>query len=97
VRRHHLDVKRVVAAVDVVLDANVRELEVPLVVTRQVVLSCPALDLQRVAVGPAIAVAPVAIPLLKKLLILGPELVLQHDAVDVRALVAQRRHSHPAR
>jgi hypothetical protein len=34
--RHDLDVERVIAAVDVVLDAHVRELNVALVVTRQV-------------------------------------------------------------
>ena len=71
VRRHDLDVERVVAAVDVVLDPHVGELDVPLVVTRQVVLPRPGLDLQRVAVGPAIAVVAVAVPLLQELLVLA--------------------------
>ena len=44
---------------------------------------------QRVAIRPAVTVVAVAIPLLQELLILGLELVLQDDAVDVRALVAQ--------
>ena len=89
VRRHDLDVERVVAAVDVVLDPDVGELHVPLVVTRQVVLARPALDLQRVAVGPAVAVVAVAVPLLQELLVLGLQLVLQDDAVDVCVHVVQ--------
>jgi hypothetical protein len=61
----------------------------PLVVARQVVLRGPGSDLFKLAIRPAVTVAPVAIPLLEKFLILGLELVLQHYAVDVRALVAQ--------
>jgi hypothetical protein len=79
----------VVAAVDVVLHADVWELDVPLVVTRQVVLACPVLDLQRIAVGPAVAVVAVAVPLLQKLLVLGLQLVLEGDAMDVRVDVVE--------
>ena len=61
----------------------------PLVVTRQVVLARSALDLQRVAVGPAVAVVAVAVPLLQELLILGLQLVLQDHAVDVCVHVVQ--------
>ena len=88
VRRHDLDVERVVAAVDVVLDPDVWELHVPLVIAGQVMLLRPAADLLKLAIWPAVTVAPVAIPLLEKLLILGLEFVLEDDAVDVRALLA---------
>ncbi len=67
VRRHDLDVERLVASVDVVLDAHVRELDVPLVVTRQVVLVRPGLDLQQAAVRPSVAVIAVAVRLLQEL------------------------------
>jgi hypothetical protein len=89
VRRHHLDVERVIAAVDVVLDPDVWELHVPLVIARQVVLDGPRSNLLDLAIGASIAVVAIAIPLLEELLILGLELVLQDDAMDVGALVAQ--------
>jgi hypothetical protein len=71
VRCHDLDVKRVTASIDVVLDAHVRELDVALVVARKVVLPRPVLNLQRIAVGPAIAVVAIAIALLQELRILA--------------------------
>ena len=89
VRRHHLDVERVIATIDVVLDPHVRELDVALVVARQVVLPRPILDLQRIAVRPAIAVVTIAIALLQELLVLALQIVLEDDAVDVRSVVAQ--------
>ena len=89
VRRHDLDVERVIAAVDVVLDAHVWELDVALLVARQVVVARSLLDLQRIAVRPTIAVATIAIALLQKLLIVGLQVVLEDDAVDVRALVTK--------
>jgi hypothetical protein len=89
VRRHDLDVERVIASIDVVLDAHVRELHVPLVVARQVVLSRPVLDLQWIAIGSPIAVVTIAIALLQELLRLAFQVVLEDDAVDVRAFVAE--------
>jgi hypothetical protein len=89
VRRHDLDVERVLTAVDVVLDAHVGELDVAMVVTRQVVLSCPVLNLQRIAIGSAIAVVTIAVALLQELLILAFQVVLEDDAVDVRAFVTE--------
>ena len=88
-RRHDLDVERVIACIDVVLDADVRKLDVPLVVARQVVLARPLLDLQRIAVGSAIAVVTIAIALLQELLILAFQVVLEDDAVDIRAFVTE--------
>ncbi len=89
VRRHDLDVDRVIASMDVVLDADVRELDVTLVVARKVVISCPVLDLQRIAIGSAVAVVTIAIALLQELLILAFQVVLEDDAVDVRAFVTE--------
>ena len=89
VRRHHLDVECVIAAVDVVLDADVRELHLTPAIARQVVLQGPGPDLVDVAIRAAIAVIALAVPLLKEFLIVRLEFVLQDDAMDVRALVAQ--------
>jgi len=89
VRRHDLDIERVIAPIDVVLDAHVWELDVPLVVARQVVLPGPVLNLQRVTVGSAIAVVTIAIALLQELLILAFQVVLEDDAVGVRAFVTE--------
>ena len=61
----------------------------PLVVARKVVLPCPVLDLQRIAIGSAIAVVTIAIALLQELLILALQVVLEDDAVDVRAFVTE--------
>jgi hypothetical protein len=80
---------RVVAPVDVVLDADVRELDMAPVVARKVVLPCPVLNLQRIAIGSAVAVVTIAIALLQKLLIFALQIVLEDDAVDVRAFVTE--------
>jgi hypothetical protein len=87
-RRHHLDIECVIATVDVVLNALVWELDVALVVARQVVLPRPGPDLVDVPIGPSVAILPVAIPFLQELLILPLQLVVQEDAVDVCTLLA---------
>ena len=89
VRRHDLDVERVIASIDVVLDADVRELDVAPVVAGKVVLPCPVLDLQRIAIGSTVAIVTIAIALLQELLILAFQVVLEDDAVDVRAGVTE--------
>ncbi|OFW26029.1 MAG: hypothetical protein A3H97_11395 [Acidobacteria bacterium RIFCSPLOWO2_02_FULL_65_29] len=61
----------------------------PLVVTRQVVLTRPVLDLQRVTVGPAVAVGTATISLLKELLVLALQLVVQDDAIDSRTALLE--------
>ena len=48
-RRHHLDVERAIATVDVVLNPDVWELHMSLVVARQVVLQGPGSDLVKLA------------------------------------------------
>jgi hypothetical protein len=55
VRREQLDVLVVVAAVDLVLDAVVREMHLAIEV-RQVVVVCPVADLVVVAVRSSVAV-----------------------------------------
>jgi hypothetical protein len=60
------------------------------VVAGKVVLPRPVLDLQRISVGPAIAVVTIAIALLQELLILAFQIILEDDAVDVRATVWSR-------
>ena len=89
VRRHNLDVERVIASIDVVLDAHVRKLDVPPVVAGKVALPCPVLDLQRIAIGSAIAAVTIAVVLLQEPLILAFQVVLEDDAVDVRAFVTE--------
>ena len=74
--RHDLDVQLVPATVRfLVLDTRIRELHVP-VEAGQVVLTPPFFDLRLVAIGTAIAVSTATIPLLQKLLVLAPQLVV---------------------
>jgi len=54
VRRHHLDVERAIATVDVVLDPDVWELHVPLIVAWQLVLQGPGANLFKLAIWPAV-------------------------------------------
>jgi hypothetical protein len=89
VRRHYLDVECVIPTVDVVFDADIWKLDVALVVARQVVLPRPFLDLQRIAVRPTVTVVAITIPFLQELLIFALQIVLKHDAVNVRAVVTQ--------
>jgi hypothetical protein len=89
VRRHDLDVERVIASIDVVLDADVRELDVAAIVAGKVVFPCPVLDLERCAVWPAVGVVATAIAFLQELLILAFQVVLEDDTVDVRAFVTE--------
>ena len=89
VRRHHLDVDRTVASIDVVFNAHVRELDVPLVVARKLVLPRPFLDLQRISVRSAIAVVTISVAFLQELLVLASSVVFEDDAGDVRVLVTE--------
>ena len=89
VRRHDLDVERVIASIDVVLHARVGELDVPLGVARQLVLSRPLLDLEYRPIRLSIRIVSVSIAGLQELLILAFQVVLEDDAVDVRAFVTE--------
>ena len=88
VRRHHLDVDRTVASIDVVFNAHIRELDVPLVVAWKLVLPRPFLNLER-AVRSAIAVVTISVSFLQELLVLALQIVFEDDAVDVRALITE--------
>ena len=68
--REQLDVLVVFAAIDLVLDAVVREVHLAIEV-RQVVLARPVADLVVVAVGSSVAVGSVAVVVLQELLVLA--------------------------
>jgi hypothetical protein len=86
---HDLHIERVFTSVDVVLDTHVWELDMPPIVTRQFMLSCIVENLIEAAAGTSVAVVAIAIGLLEELLVLPLEIVLEDDAVDMRASVAQ--------
>jgi hypothetical protein len=83
--RHDLHVERVFTSVDVVLNANVGELNMPPIVTRQFMISCIVENLIEAAARTSVAVVAIAIELLEELLVLPLEIVLEDDAVDMRA------------
>ncbi len=83
-----LDILMTLASVQFVLDPEVGKANAVIEV-RQVVLTRPAFDLVAIAIGSSIAVWPAAVPLLEPLLILALELVVEDDAPNLRALVAE--------
>ena len=86
VRREHLDVLVAFAAVDLVLDAEVGEVDA-VVEVRQVVFARPAADFLLVAVRSSIAVGAVAVVVLQELLILPLQILFEHDAADIDVVV----------
>src|SRR5690606_24648295 len=90
---HHLEVFMSRAPIAVlVFDPRIRKPNVPVVV-RQLVLACPPRDLLGCPVRPAIAVLPAAVALVQEPLVVPLELVIEDDAPDTPALVAQARLS----
>src|SRR6185503_9829127 len=85
--RDHLDILMMVAAVQLVLEAEVREVD-RLIEVGQVVFVRPPFDFVPVAIRSSVAVGPAAIGLLEPLLILALELLFEHDAPNLRALVS---------
>jgi hypothetical protein len=85
-----LDVLVVLAAVELVLDAVIREMHLAIEV-RQVVLACPVADLVVGTVGSSVAVRSIAVVLLQELLVLAFEILLEDDATDLesRMLVSE--------
>ena len=84
-----LDVLMPRAAVPVfVLDAGIREPDVPIVV-RQLVLARPPRDLGGLAIRPAVAVLLPSIALVEEPLIVALELVVENDAPNPAALASQ--------
>ena len=78
------------------LDPRVWEAHAVVVVGKVVVLR-PGGDLLGRPVGPAGAVGPPAVPLLQELLVLAFELVVENDAQDAAALIANLRLGVAAR
>jgi hypothetical protein len=72
-----LDIAGVIPPIHVVFNASIGELNVALLVARQIVLTRPAPDLFDVTIGPSIAILVVAIPFLQELLVLPLQLVVQ--------------------
>jgi hypothetical protein len=88
-RRQDLYVENAIPPVNLVLNPYVRELHVSLFVTRQVVLLRPRQHLVDFAIRTAVAVFLVSISFLQELLMLPLQLIVQGDAVNMRALFAQ--------
>ena len=86
--RDHFDVFVTVTPIELVLKPEIGEVD-RLVEVREVVLVRPGFDLARVAIRSPVAVWPAAVVLLEPLLVLPLEVVLEHDATDVRALLAK--------
>src|SRR5688572_21008469 len=86
---HDLKILMPRAAVAVfVLDAGIREPDVPIVV-RQVVFTRPPCNLFRLTVRPAVAVLLAAITLVQESLIVALQLVVEDDAPNPTALAAE--------
>src|SRR5204863_194639 len=71
-----------------VLDAEIREVDVPIEV-RQVVLASPFSDLFGAPIRPAVAVGAVTVPLLQESLIVALELVVQNHPLNPCAAVLE--------
>jgi hypothetical protein len=83
-----LDVLVPLAAIEHVFDAEIREVDLVAEV-RELVFSGPSLNLARIAIGPPIAVGPAAIGLLEPLLIFTFEFLVEDDAANLGALLAE--------
>ena len=90
VGREQLDVLMELPAIDLVLDAVIREVHM-VVEVRQIVLARPITDLIVVAARAAVAVRSVAVVVLQKLLVLALQVLLQNDAsnLEVRMLASK--------
>jgi hypothetical protein len=88
VRREELDVFVTFAPIDFVLDSVVREVHLAIEV-RQIVLARPVTDFVLVPPRSAVAVRSVAVVVLQELLVFALEIVFEHDAVNVGAVVSK--------
>ena len=90
VRRDDLDVLALPSAIGLlVLDADVGEMDLVIEV-RQVVLVRPFANLIGRAIRMAVVVVVVLVPLVEPALVLALELVVEDDALDVRAPRSRR-------
>jgi hypothetical protein len=93
VRREHLDVLGVAAAVrPEELDLKVGKLDTSVGV-RQIVVLGPSAHVIPIAAGPAVAVRPAAVGLLEEHLIFTAKVLLEAHALDMRALFDQALRS----
>jgi hypothetical protein len=86
VLRQHFNVLVVLAAIDLVLDAKVRKVHA-VVEVRQLVVLCPAADFLLSAVRSSVAIGPVAVVVLEKVLVLPFEVLFKDDAADIDVVV----------
>jgi hypothetical protein len=86
VLREHLDILMALAAVDLVLDAEVGEVDA-IVEVWEFVFSRPAANFLVWSVRSSIAVGPLAVVVLQELLILPFQVLSKHNAVDIDVLV----------
>src|SRR2546427_5276114 len=85
---HDLDVLVSLQPMELVLDPEVREVD-RLVEVRQLVLVRPPFDFIGVPIGSAVTVRSAPIVCLEPLLVLALEILLEDDAVNLRAGVAE--------
>jgi len=86
VLREQLDILVVLAPIDLVLDAVVREVDLAIEV-RQVVVARPLANLVLVAVGAAIAVGASAVVFLEELLVLALQVLFEDDTLNLEPVV----------
>jgi hypothetical protein len=84
--REQLDILMMLAPVNLVLDAVIREVHLAVEV-RQIVFACPLANLPLVAVRTAVAVRPAAVVLLQELLVLALQVVVEDDAPNLESAV----------
>jgi hypothetical protein len=88
--REQLDVLMEFPAIDLALDAVVREVHMVIEVP-EIVFACPLTDLVLITARPAVAVGSSAVGLLQELLVLALQILFEDDAPDleVRVLVSK--------
>ena len=97
VERCDLDVLDVPPAVGpLVFKAQIRKVDVT-VEERQIVLVRPLLDLSRIAVRTAVGVRLIAVAIVKELLVLTLQLVVEHDAMNPYVVLRESLRSPEVR
>jgi len=84
----YLDVFVMIASVQLIFDAKVREVD-RLVEVRQFVFMRPRFNLASIPIRSTVAVWPAAIWVLQSFLILALELLFEHHAMDVRTGITE--------
>jgi hypothetical protein len=89
VDREHLDVLVTAPAVEFfVFDAQIGEMQLAIKL-REVVLERPLRDFLRVAIGMAVVVVAIPVPLVAPPLVLALELVIEHNSIDPDVALCQ--------